>query len=132
MALQELMERLAGKDSQTRRAALDELVQVGEEAVGPLVATLLDEGSPVDWSDAGVILRRIGWPAFQPLVDAIAAAPTAETRRRCAWAFMGFGADLVDLYAQALSHPSPHVREQAALGRQQLVLKRSLALFSVL
>ncbi|MEU7824820.1 HEAT repeat domain-containing protein [Catellatospora sp. NPDC049133] len=31
---------------------------------------------------------------------------------------MGFGAGLVDRYAWALSHPSPHVREQAALGLQ--------------
>jgi len=118
MAVDDLISQLSGQGNEARKEAFQRLPQIGEPAVAPLVATLLDEQSPVDWSDAGVILRKIGRPAFQPLVDAIVIAPTPETRRRCAWAFMGFGADLIDLYAQALSHENPRVREEAALGVQ--------------
>lgn len=95
-------------------------MEAGEEAVASLVATLLDEQSPVKWYDAGEALRGIGRPAFAPLVEAIAVAHTDETRRRCGWAFMGFGADLIDLYADAVSHPNPHVRAWAVLGVQNL------------
>lgn len=116
MLVPDLLDQLTR--SETRTAALDALTAAGGDAVAPLIATLLDEQSPVEWSDAGIILRRIGAPAFWPLADAIATAPSKETRRRCSWAFQGFGADLIDLYAQALSHSSSRVREEAALGVQ--------------
>lgn len=118
MSVRDLLEELTHPESQRRRSARDRLVEAGADAVAPLVATLLDEESPVDWADAGTILRRIGRPAFDPLVAAIASAPTDETRRRCGWAFVGFDASLVDRYAEALSHPSAHVRRNAALGIQ--------------
>lgn len=111
---------LAHPDEQRRAGARERLIAAGADAVPPLVAELLDEGSPVDWAVAGSILRTIGRPAFPALAEAIAAAPTAESRRRCGWAFVGFGADLVDDYAAALSHPSGHVRQDAALGIQYL------------
>ncbi|MFB9544390.1 HEAT repeat domain-containing protein [Micromonospora sagamiensis] len=118
MSVTKLIARLAQADPSRRGAAVEALVEAGGAAVPPLVAVLLDEGSPVDWSAAGVVLRRIGEPAFAPLVEAIATAPDRETRRRCGWAFVGFGPDLVGHYAGALAHPSPHVRAQAALGIQ--------------
>jgi len=118
VAVDDLILQLSGRGENSRVEAIKHLKQVGEPAVAPLVASLLDEESPVSWSDAGIVLRGIGRPAFQPLVEAIAIAPTPETLRRCAWAFMGFGADLIDLYAQALSHENPRVREETALGVQ--------------
>ncbi len=104
--------------STDRAAASAELVALGAEAVAPLIAELLDEASPVDWGDAGSVLRTIGRPAFAPLAEAIATAPTDETRRRCGWAFVGFSEELLDDYIAALSHPSAYVREDAALGIQ--------------
>ncbi|MBU2668734.1 HEAT repeat domain-containing protein [Actinoplanes bogorensis] len=112
--MRELMFRLS-TDGQAARA---ELVALGADAVGPLIAELFDEGSPVGWSDIGMVLRSIGRPAFAPLAEGIAAAPTREVERRCGWAFMGFGVDLLDDYVGALGHPSPRVRENAALGIQ--------------
>ncbi|MBM2619251.1 HEAT repeat domain-containing protein [Actinoplanes sp. LDG1-06] len=101
-----------------REAARAELVALGAEAVGPLIAELTDEQSPVGWGDIGVVLRSIGRPAFGPLTEALVVAPTRETARRCGWAFMGFGADLLDDYIGALAHPDPVVRDNAALGIQ--------------
>ncbi|MBL7256973.1 HEAT repeat domain-containing protein [Paractinoplanes lichenicola] len=99
-------------------AAKAELVTLGGAAVGPLIAELADEESPVQWSSIGVVLREIGRPAFAPLAEALAAAPTPEVKRRYGWAFMGFGVALLDDYIGALAHPSARVREDAALGIQ--------------
>ncbi|GIH08272.1 hypothetical protein Rhe02_63390 [Rhizocola hellebori] len=118
MAVDDLISQLSGRGEKARLEAIKDLKQVGEPAVAPLVASLLDEQSPVSWSDAGVILRGIGRPAFWPVVEAIAVAASPETLRRCAWAFAGFGAEVIDLYARALSHEHPRVREEAALGVQ--------------
>src|SRR5262245_15415378 len=114
MTVEALLTQLATGNG--RQGALWGLVEKGAEAVPALVASLLDEASPVDWADAGFILRKIGKPAFGPLVDALASAPTTETRRRCGWAFVGFGEQLVDEYAGALLHESRHVRQNAALA----------------
>lgn len=120
MGIEDLLGQLADRKAEGHQAAMRSLIDAGAEAVGPLIAALLDEESPIDWSDAGFVLRKIGRPAFAPLAEAIASAPTAETRRRCGWTFVGFGADLVHDYATALSHPSSHVRKNAALGIQYL------------
>ncbi|MER7335355.1 MULTISPECIES: HEAT repeat domain-containing protein [unclassified Micromonospora] len=117
--LTEAVRALADPEPERRREAHRTLVAAGSGAVAPLIAGLLDEESPVDWAGAaGSVLREIGAPAFEPLVAAIAAATTVEVRRRCGWAFQGFGVELLDAYAAALSHPSPHVRQDAALGLQ--------------
>ncbi len=111
---------LAHPDQRRRQEARERLVAAGADAVEPLVAALLDEGSPVDDAVAGSVLRAIGRPAFPALADAVATAPTEEIRRRCGWTFAGFGAALVDDYAGALAHPSGQVRQAAALGVQHL------------
>ncbi|GAB2599538.1 hypothetical protein Aab01nite_75960 [Paractinoplanes abujensis] len=95
-----------------------ELISRGAEAVGPLIAELSDEASPVQWHHPGGILRELGRLAFAPLAEAIGSAATPEVARRLGWAFMGFGVDLLDDYTGALAHPSARVRETAALGIQ--------------
>jgi hypothetical protein len=118
MFVQQLMRHVSSDSDAVRRFARGRLVKAGERAVGPLIAAMLDEDSAFDPFEAGSILRQIGRPAFGTLADALATAATEETRRRCSWAFMGFGSRLLDLYVHALSHPSPYVRETAALALQ--------------
>jgi hypothetical protein len=105
---------------QLRSWAIRRLIAAGPDAVAPLVAELLAETSTVDWRYAGDVLRKIGRPAFDALAAAIATAPSEDARLQCGWAFVGFGPDLVQGYAAALEHPSPHVRRDAALGIQYL------------
>jgi HEAT repeat protein len=82
MNVQKLIERFAGSDPKKRRSAGDALVTVGEPAVGPVLALSCDEDSPVDWADSAIVLRRIGQPALEPLIEAMASAPTPRCRTR--------------------------------------------------
>jgi HEAT repeats len=111
-----LVGELAAHDGDTRSLAAEALVGLGAAAVPAVVAALVDETSPVDWAEAGWLLRRIGLPAFQAVRDVIAAAPTREARRRAGWAFVGFGAAALPAYIAATRHPHPQVRANAATG----------------
>jgi hypothetical protein len=106
-----LIDQLAGPD---QKAAGDALAAIGAPAVRPVLAVLCDEESPVDWATSASVLRRIGRPALDPLVEAMAAAPTAEVARRCGWAHSGL--EIADLaaFVPGLSHPSPKVRANTA------------------
>ncbi|HTJ32629.1 MAG TPA: hypothetical protein VL738_05315 [Dactylosporangium sp.] len=113
----ELVEDLAGED---RQRASDRLVAMGEAAVGPVLAVLCDERSPVAWSTAALVLQRIGEPALEPLVGALAAAATTEVARRCSSTLGGLRAADGGRFAALLSHPAPRVRESAASALQDL------------
>ncbi|MEU9019104.1 HEAT repeat domain-containing protein [Actinomadura sp. NPDC048394] len=116
MSIEELMRRLAAKE--TQRAAADELVALGEPAVRPVLDALCDEESPVEWSTSATILRRIGRPALEPLMEAMAAAPTHEVARRAGWAYSGLEIDDLAAFEPGLRHPSPKVRSDTAYVMQ--------------
>ncbi|BCJ46829.1 hypothetical protein GCM10010168_36490 [Actinoplanes ianthinogenes] len=121
MRIDELIEQLAGeRNSAGVLAARAALVARGAEAVGPVLAVLCDVGSPVDWSDSGMVLREIGLPAFEPVRDALAAATEREMARRCGWTFHGLSGVEPAVYREALRHPSPAVRRSAAYVFQGL------------
>ncbi|MGP4024015.1 HEAT repeat domain-containing protein [Actinomadura sp. 3N407] len=111
MEIADLLEQLAGRD---HKAASDALVAIGAPAVGPVLAVLCDEDSPVDWSTGAVVLRRIGRPALDPLIEAMAAAPTREVARRCGWAHCGLEIDDPAAFVPGLRHPAPKVRGNSA------------------
>ncbi len=111
-----LVDELAAHDGETRSLATEALVGLGAAAVPAVVAALVDETSPVNRAEAGLVLRRIGPLAFNAVRDAIAAAPTREARRRAGWVFVGFGAAALAGYIAATRHPHPQVRADAATG----------------
>ena len=69
MKIETLVKRLAGPG---HRAASDALVALGAQAVRPVLDVLCDEDSPVDWATSATVLRRIGRPALDPLIEAMA------------------------------------------------------------
>jgi hypothetical protein len=109
--IEELVERLAGRE---QRSAGDALVALGESAVRPVLDVLCDEASPVDWATSATVLRRIGLPALNPLIEAMATAPTPEVARRCGWAHSGLRIDDLSAFVPGLRHPSPKVRDNTA------------------
>jgi hypothetical protein len=112
----ELLERLTADDPDAQQT----LVSAGSPAVGPVLRVLCDESSPVPWYRLTAVLRRIGAPAFEPLVAALAAAPTAEVARRCRAAFTFLDVPDQGIYRAALRHRSPAVRIGAAGAVQRL------------
>jgi hypothetical protein len=91
--VQVLLDRLGSSDVRLRKDASDALVALGAEAVGPVLEVLCDEESAVEWSASAWVLRQIGRPALEPLVEATVAAPTAEVARRASWAYSGLRID---------------------------------------
>ncbi|GAA0429012.1 hypothetical protein Aca07nite_37240 [Actinoplanes capillaceus] len=110
MSVDATVERLASSDRTEREAAEETLVAAGAEAVEPVLRALCDEESPIDWSTSASLLRRLGDPAFGPLIAAMAAAPTSEVARRCGWALMAVEVSTPAVYLPALRHPHPKVR----------------------
>ncbi|WP_396454989.1 HEAT repeat domain-containing protein [Actinomadura sp.] len=115
MKIETLVKRLAGPG---HRAASDALVALGARAVRPVLDVLCDEDSPVDWATSATVLRRIGRPALDPLIEAMATAPTAEVARRCGWAHSGLEIDDISAFVPGLRHPSPRVRANSAYTLQ--------------
>ncbi|MEO3827417.1 HEAT repeat domain-containing protein [Actinomadura sp. B10D3] len=111
MEIEELVEGLAGAE---QRPAVEALVAFGEAAVRPVLDVLCDEESPVDWSTSAVVLRRIGLPALDPLIEAMVTASSAEVARRCRWAHCGLEIDDLSAFVPGLSHPHPMVRGNTA------------------
>ncbi|GGN43494.1 hypothetical protein FHR83_001782 [Actinoplanes campanulatus] len=111
MSVDATVERLASSDKTEREAAEEALVAAGAEAVEPVLRALCDEESPIDWSTSASLLRRLGDPAFGPLIAAMAAAPTSEVARRCGWALMAVEVSTPAVYLPALRHPHPKVRK---------------------
>jgi HEAT repeat protein len=68
----------------------------------------------VDWADSAMVLRRIGRPALEPLVEAMASAPTPEVARGAGWAYGGLAIDDLSVFVPGLRHPSPKVRKNSA------------------
>ena len=126
MRIQELIDRfVSAGDRQAQMSAGMALAALGAPAVGPLVAILCDEKSAVDSSVSGLLLREIGRPALEPLIEAIASAPTPEAARRAGWAYCGLKIDDLSAFAAGLQHPSPKVRGDSAYVLQ---LKGEVAL----
>ncbi|MGK5531902.1 HEAT repeat domain-containing protein [Streptomyces sp. URMC 129] len=109
-----LIAEVASEDPSVRETARGELIALGATAVGPLLAALWDDDAPVAWSEAAWLLRKIGQPALDPLADAISAAPTPTALRRARWAFTGLDVPGLGVYASALRHWHPQVRQSAA------------------
>ncbi len=93
-------------------------MEIGAPAVGPVLDVLCDEDSAVDWSTSATVLRRIGRPALDPLIEAMAKAPTTEVARRCGWAHSGLKIDDLSAFVPGLRHPSPEVRANTAYTLQ--------------
>ncbi|MGW6858309.1 HEAT repeat domain-containing protein [Streptomyces xanthophaeus] len=83
-----------------------------------VVRELVDDASPLGWREALPVLRRCGPTAFDHLARGLMDAPTEAGRERVGFAFTRLGAECLDRYTGALSHPSPFVRRQAVLGIQ--------------
>lgn len=136
MGIQALIDRFVGAgDRQTQLSLGVALVALGAPAVGPLVAILCAEKSAVDWSVAGLLLRKMGRPALEPLVGAIASAPTPEVARRAGWAYIGLKVDDLSAFAAGLRHPSPAVRADSAhvlKGKGEAVLPYASELIELL
>ncbi|MEU8620120.1 HEAT repeat domain-containing protein [Streptomyces sp. NPDC048623] len=107
-----LIASLSGSWKRTR-AARDALVAQGAEAVGPVLALLCDEESPVDRVLCADVLRRIGEPALLPLAEAATVTASPEVAREVAWTLRTLEVDGPEAYAPLLSHPHPKAREQA-------------------
>jgi hypothetical protein len=118
--LSALLDRLASREPGESRAAKQALIDVGKRAVDPVLRVLCDESSPIDWGDSAWILRKIGDPAFDPLVSALAAATSKEVARRCGWAFSGLDVADKARYLTVLSHPSARVRSNAVYVFQNM------------
>ncbi|WP_329025605.1 HEAT repeat domain-containing protein [Streptomyces sp. NBC_00690] len=104
-------------DRGMREAARDVLAAMGQAAVQPLLRELLRESSPVrPWEIEFVVTTKIGLAAYNEVLTALAQAMDQESRRRIGGVFTGFRA--VERYIEALSHPSAHVRNYAAVGIQ--------------
>ncbi|TDB87609.1 HEAT repeat domain-containing protein [Actinomadura sp. KC216] len=82
--------------------------------MGPVLDVLCDEDSPVDWGTSAVVLRRIGLPALEPLVEAMVSASSSEVARRARWAHCGLEVDDVSVFVPYLRHSSPEVRSSTA------------------
>lgn len=111
-----LLDRLAEPRHEERRPAIGELVAHGAAAVPYVLAALMDEDSPIDWTTSSDTLRLLGEPAFDALVEAAPSASTDETRRRAHFTLSRFGPSMLDRYTGLLRHPNPRVREDAATG----------------
>lgn len=113
-----MIEQLAAPDLETRRAAGDALVAMGAGAVEPVLAVLRDETSPVYWGDSASVLRRLGDPAFEPVLATILSSDTDEVRRRASWVFSAMEVSDLASYADVSAHPDPSIRSMAAHALQ--------------
>ncbi|MFC9327378.1 HEAT repeat domain-containing protein [Kitasatospora sp. NPDC057015] len=116
---EQLTEELSGTWDRTR-SARDALVTRGADAVGPVLAVLCDERSPVDWTVPADVLSRIGEPALGPLVEAVTAATSPEVTRRAGWALGRLKVADPGVYTALLNHSHPQVRSTALFAFQNL------------
>jgi HEAT repeat protein len=114
-----LIRDLASPDKAVWRPAWNTFLELGDAAVPALMAELLDEESPLDWAQAGSLLRKLGDAAFCAIRDAVAADLPEEPARRAAWTFGGFAGEHWDRLIESLEHPSADVRSCAALCLQR-------------
>ena len=111
MEVGELLARLRSCDQEERQGAVDALVEAGE--VEPVIAELRAEIDHRTWPALAEVLWRIGDPAYEPLVRALAAEPRDSYAHLWLRLALVKGADrsrVVDL----LGHPSPAVRAAGA------------------
>ncbi|NUP49764.1 MAG: hypothetical protein HOW97_21005, partial [Catenulispora sp.] len=114
MSLEADIRSLASPDKDVQATARRTLIASGAAAVPPLMAHLRDEDSPIAWSATAWVLRQIGEPAAQPLIDVIASDASEEVRRRARWAFNGLKVAEPAGLAPAFTHADPRVRAAAA------------------
>ncbi|WP_199549326.1 HEAT repeat domain-containing protein [Streptomyces sp. N35] len=127
IAVEHAARALSGTWNESREGR-DALVARGADAVGPVLALLLDERAPVEWRLAQDVLQRIGEPALVPLVRVLEEAGSREAGRREAGTGeagaqeieLRSGATLSGLrgadpgaYEPLLRHPRPRVRSAA-------------------
>ncbi|MBO1331714.1 HEAT repeat domain-containing protein [Streptomyces sp. VRA16 Mangrove soil] len=106
-------------DPELRDTARELLAALGTVAVPRLLAELVDEESPVPEHEIEFVLTaKIGPPAYDAVVAALAAAEGEQARRRLSRTVSGIR-DLGS-HLGALGHPSPEVRRSAAFGVQNL------------
>jgi HEAT repeat protein len=99
-----------------RRAAVRELVALGERAVGPLIAALLAEPDPDPrWYMAGA-LGRIGSPGVAPLLVAMRENTDHDFRRYAAAVLGEVRGSAIQPLIEALQDPDREIRQFAALA----------------
>lgn len=111
-----LIEDLASADDAARSAAEQALVEAGAAAVPALIDELCRTPPRVDPIDTGAVLARIGQPAFTPLADVMTHHREHRVRREARFALSWMRLADLTPYAEALCHPNPRVRIQAARG----------------
>ncbi|BCJ75704.1 hypothetical protein CS0771_52480 [Catellatospora sp. IY07-71] len=114
-----LIEDLASTDEAVQRAAEQALVRAGAAAVPALIDELGRTPPRVDRIVTGALLARIGAPAFTPLTDVMTRHRERQVRRTARFALNWMRLDDLTPYAEALSHPNPRVRIQAAIGLER-------------
>ena len=120
MDLPKRIGELTSPDKSVQVAARQALVAAGAAAVDLLMSHLRDEASPLRWSEPAWILRQIGDPAFNALVETIASGASSEVRRRAAWTLNGLKVSGPAALTPAFTHSDPQVRASAAIRVQFL------------
>lgn len=115
--IDEQIARLASSDSSEREAAVEELSQIGEPAIEPLIATFNGDNQSVDFLDgAKAALVKIGEPAIDPLIASFdysgSRSATALVWKRNSLAEIGQSA--VDPLMAALTSESARIKGGAA------------------
>lgn len=108
--------RIRHGELEERRAAVSELVALGEPAVVPLIAALLREPDPDPrWYLAGA-LGRIGAPSVGPLLASMKEHDDHQFRRYAAAALGEIRGSAIQPLIGALQDPDREVRQFAALA----------------
>jgi hypothetical protein len=115
--LESLVEQLAAPEPAVREAAADALVEAGAAAIGPLLAAVVDDDSPVS-VPSRVVLQGIGDPAFWPLVGVLAEPETSTFAASMAFQYLEVSDSAV--YLSVLHHPAGTVRWNAVAALERL------------
>lgn len=115
--IDEQISRLASSDSSEREAAVQELSEIGESAIEPLIAVFSGDDQSVDFLEsAKAALVRIGDPAIQPLIDSFdytgSRSATAMAWKKKTLAEIGQPA--INPLIEALQSESARIRQGAA------------------
>jgi HEAT repeat protein len=109
-----LLEQLGSESIEQRKGAREALAAMGVAAMPALLAALVEEPSTADRGDLASLLRKVGEPALQPLIDILASAPSKEVARWASYAMTGLELSDLGPLVPALAHPEAQVRRVVA------------------
>lgn len=101
------------EENRINDSVFEQFVEFKNAAIPVLIQELKELKSKYDWSTIGLLLRRIGKDAFDPLIELLL-HQDKEISRRAAWALNGFGEVAVEKILSNFAHESPTVRSQMA------------------